>query len=66
MKKQRVAGAETGDLLTRILDASNARVIAAYEDKIAELEHEKARLTEKRNAQTEPAGSFEEKLEPAL
>ncbi len=53
-------------LLTRILDATNARVIAAYENKIDELDSQKARHIENREKQVEPAGSFEEKLEPAL
>ncbi len=53
-------------LLTRILDATNTRVIATYEAKIDALEGEKARHVENRANQVEPTGSFEEKPEPAL
>ncbi|MEM6608014.1 MAG: hypothetical protein AAF689_05485 [Pseudomonadota bacterium] len=46
--------------------ASNTQVIAAYEAKLADLEHEKARLAEKRDKQIAPSGSFEKQLEPLL
>lgn len=53
-------------LLTRILGATNSRVIATYEAKIDTLEGEKARRIENREKQVQQTGSFEEKLEPAL
>ncbi len=57
---------ETATLLDRIIGATNAQVIAAYEVKLADLEGRKARLIEKREAQAVPSGTFEEKLEPPL
>ncbi len=53
-------------LLAGILEASNARVIRTYEDKIAMLERKKVLIGDKLNNQAEPKGSFEEKLEPVL
>lgn len=52
--------------LDRIVAASNPAVIARYEDKIAELEREKALLTENQAAQRVPEGKFEEQIEPLL
>ncbi len=57
---------EIDTLLDRIVDASNPRVIKRYEDRIGDLEYEKARLAETLAHQAEPPGSFEEKLEPVL
>ncbi len=53
-------------LLARIVESTNASVVASYERKIDALEHEKVILTEKLVNQAEPKGSYEEKLEPAL
>ncbi len=57
---------QTEALLTRIMDATNERVIATYEAKIANLEHKRARLQEQAELRRIPQGKFEEKLEPAL
>lgn len=57
---------EVDALLTRILDATNSTVIKKYEDRISDLEGQKARLAENLANQTEPKGTFEEKLEPVL
>ena len=56
---------ESETLLDRIMGASNAQVIAAYETKLAELEHDKARMIEKRDNQVVPVGTFDEKRCPA-
>ncbi len=53
-------------IVARIMDASNERVIRTYEDRIAELEREKVLMADKMAQQTEPKGSFDEKLEPVL
>ena len=53
-------------ILDRIVAASNARVIARYEDKIAELEKQKAFLTEKQAHPAKPTASFEDRVEPLL
>ncbi len=50
-------------LLDLIMGSNNTTVIRKYEEKIEQHEHDKARLTEKTSNQTEPKGSFEEKLE---
>ncbi len=57
---------ESATLLDRIMSASNTKVIAAYETKLAELEHDKALMKEKRDNQVVPAGTFEERLEPLI
>ena len=57
---------ESATLLDRIMSASNSQVIAAYETKLAELEHNKALMMEKRDKQVVPIGTFEEKLEPLI
>ena len=53
-------------LLTRIMEATNDKVIGAYENKISELERNKHKWHEQLEKITAPKGSFEEKLEPAL
>ena len=53
-------------LLSRIMDATNARVIQIYEQKISDLEKAKALAAEQLAKQAEPKGSYEEKLEPVL
>jgi len=54
-------------LLGRILTADNATIITAYEQKLAALEHEKARLHDDLECQQAPSkASFDEKLELAL
>ncbi|MEO0486233.1 MAG: recombinase family protein [Pseudomonadota bacterium] len=53
-------------LLDRILTSNNASVIGTYEDKIAQLERQKAVLAEQAEKHTIPHGTFEEKLEPLL
>ena len=63
-KELRAVEKETAALLDRIMSASNTQVIAAHEAKLAELEHQKARLAERRAKQIVRPGSFEEKLEP--
>ncbi|GAB5449358.1 MAG: hypothetical protein Gyms2KO_42310 [Gymnodinialimonas sp.] len=57
---------EIETVLDRIVGARNVRVISRYEDRIEELEYEKAVLVEKLTHEAEPQGSFEEKLEPVL
>lgn len=57
---------QTEALLTRIVHATNASVVNAYEDKIATLEQNKLRLGEQLAIHGLPTGTFEEKLEPAL
>ena len=57
---------EIDTLLTRIMDATNARVTHTYEDNIGELEKAKALTTAQLEKQAEPKGSYEEKLEPVL
>ncbi len=57
---------QTEALLTRIVESSNMSVIETYETKIGELNRQKALLAENLANQAEPAGSFAEKLEPAL
>lgn len=47
-------------LLTRIMDATNERVIRTYEEKLAELEATRARLEEQAAKRTVPATSFKE------
>jgi len=53
-------------LLSRIMDSSNATVIGTYETKISTLEKQKIILGEQLARQTEPKGTYEEKLEPVL
>lgn len=57
---------QTDALLNRIMEATNERVIKTYEDKLAGLDATRARLEEQAAKRTVSAGSFEEKLEPAL
>ena len=58
--------AQIDTLLDRIVEATNARVISAYESKIAKLERDRAAIVEQSANQAEPKGSFEEQLEPVL
>lgn len=57
---------EIDKLLDLIMASSNTTVIQKYEEKITQHELDKARLLEKLEKQVEPAGAFEEKLEPAI
>jgi site-specific DNA recombinase len=52
-------------ILDRIMDASNAAIIRRYEDKVENLERQKALMVEKQAYQVEVKGAFEEKLELA-
>lgn len=58
--------AEITTIFDRIMCASNATIIQRYEDKIEDLERQKARLTETLSQNLEPRGTIEEKLEPAM
>ncbi len=53
-------------VLDQIVAASNPQVITRYEAKIAELERDKALLTEKQAIQAVPQGTFEDQVEPLL
>ena len=53
-------------LLDRIVEADNPRVIGAYENKIANLEKEKLLIAEKLQNQSKPRHAFEEMFELAL
>lgn len=53
-------------LLDRVIAATNASVVQAYEGKIADLDHTRLRLEEQLVNHSQPRGTFEEKLEPAL
>lgn len=66
--KRKIATIQTeiDQILERIMSASNAMVIKAYEDKIAKLERNKALLSENLTKQTPAKGVFDEKLELAL
>jgi site-specific DNA recombinase len=66
--KQQIGAIEkqTEALLARIVEATNETVIAAYEGKLANLEHQRARLAEQAAKTAVPEGTFEEKLEHAL
>ncbi|MEL7106256.1 MAG: recombinase family protein [Pseudomonadota bacterium] len=50
-------------VLGRIMGATNDAVVQAYEDKIAKLERDKARMTDILANQVPPANAFDEKLE---
>ena len=53
-------------LLERIVEADNPRVIGAYENKIASLEKEKLLIAENLQNQSKPRHAFEEMFELAL
>ncbi len=53
-------------LLSRIMDATNTRVIQTYEEKIGALEKTKIIATEQLAKQAKPKGSYAENLEPVL
>ncbi|MEP5729556.1 MAG: hypothetical protein ABJL67_09275 [Sulfitobacter sp.] len=53
-------------LLEHIMNAKSEAIVPVYEGEIIALERGKAVLTEQMHKQTEPNGTFEEKLEPAL
>lgn len=53
-------------LLDRIVEASNPKVISAYEKRIAALEHEKLALEEQRRNAGKPKHTFEEMFELAM
>ncbi len=57
---------EIDRLLDLIVASSNTTAIQKYEEKIADHEASKARLAEKLAKRSEPKGTFEEKLEPAI
>ncbi len=57
---------EINTLLDRLVDASSARVVQAYEKRIDELEHKKLLLSEKVANVTTPKHSFEDSLEHSL
>ena len=57
---------QVGQLLERILDANVPSVIAAYEDRIRQLEEEKLALKEKMAGSTRPKASFEQTVRTAL
>ncbi len=67
MKRERTRiDSQIDQLLDRIVEADNPRVITAYEGKIAKLEKEKLLLTEKLQNQGKPKHTFEEMFELAL
>ena len=53
-------------LVARIMSATSEAMVPIYEGEIVALERSKAVVAEQMQKQAEPAGSFEEKLEPAL
>lgn len=53
-------------LLSRIVEATNSRVIGTYESRIAELERRKAVATERSASGGKPRHTWEESFEPAL
>ncbi|MEM6712482.1 MAG: recombinase zinc beta ribbon domain-containing protein, partial [Pseudomonadota bacterium] len=57
---------EIDAVLDRIMAASNATIIQRYENKVEDLERQKALILEKTANSRVPHGSFEEKLELAL
>ena len=57
---------EIDAVLDPIMSASYATIIRRYEDKVEMLEREKTLIAEKLANQSNPPGSFEEKLELAL
>lgn len=54
------------ELVERIVETSNPRVIAAYERRIDELEREKLLLQEKASPAAQPRGTFDELFELAI
>ena len=64
---QKIAQTEqqVSQLLDRIVEASNARVIAAYEERIAKLEREKLVIAERLENSGQPLRSFEVMFELA-
>ena len=66
--KRQIAKAEqqVSQLLERIVEASNPRVVAAYEDRIAGLEREKLVMAEKLQFAGKPVRPFGEMFELAL
>ncbi len=54
------------EMIERIVETSNPRVIAAYERRIAELDREKLLLQEKAGAAAQPRGTFDELFELAI
>jgi site-specific DNA recombinase len=59
-------GKQIDSLLDRIMEASSPSVIGAYEKRIAELERQKIRLTERAESAVPEAGRLTESIEPAL
>lgn len=62
----RVLDKQIKTLLSRIMESTNATVVGTYESKIGTLEKQKIILGEQLAHQTEPKGTYEEKLEPVL
>ncbi|QBY01109.1 recombinase family protein [Rhodophyticola sp. CCM32] len=58
--------AEIDQILTRIVEATNGAVIRAYETKIADLEKDRARMSETLTKQSPPKHAFDEKLGSVL
>ncbi len=54
------------ELIERIMDASNARVVSAYEKRIEELEQHKLALAEKRSGIAKPRYTFEKLFELSM
>ncbi len=59
-------GKQIENLLDRIMNASSPSVIGAYEKRIAELERQKIRLTERAESAVPEAGRLTEFIGPAL
>ncbi len=57
---------EIDAIVERILGTQNTRVISRYEERISDLEKQKALLGEKLANQATPKGTWDEKLEPVL
>lgn len=51
-------------IIARIREATNATVVRSYENRIGDLEKQKAILAENLGIQAEPQGTIDEKLEP--
>lgn len=65
-KQLKEAEKKINDLIERIMDASNTRVIAAYEKRIEELEMNKLTLAEKQGRMTKPLYTFDQLFELSM
>ena len=65
-QETRAIGKQIDELLERVLQASNATVICAYEGKIETLERRRSVMIEKLEQNTVPDGRFDEFIEHAL